>query len=148
MDKLQAVEDKPETVKDKPQAAKDNPQNAEDKPQAESQPATTVGTGPAQMNAEIMPSFVDEAVRVTPDGYIYADGTPLKASLQEFYPLMEMGQVTAEEVRNAIACKGYFPADTPLENLPDDFIRGVLIGAWEQVKAMVEDMRDDADLPF
>ena len=76
------------------------------------------------------------------------DGNPLKDALQEFYPLMEMDGITADEVRDAVAQRGYFPADTPLANLPDDFIRGVLIGAWEQVKAMIEETRANGDLPF
>ena len=100
---------------------------------------------PAQSGAE-KPCVADPDVIVTDNGYVYkADGRRLKDALQEFYPLMETGGVTVEEVRKAIAAKGYFPADTPLENLPDDFIRGCLIGAWEQVKDMIEDSRD---LPF
>ena len=91
----------------------------------------------------------DETVTVTPDGrFIGLDGNPLKDALQEFYPLMEMDGITADEVRDAVAQRGYFPADTPLANLPDDFIRGVLIGAWEQVKAMIEETRANGDLPF
>ena len=36
-------------------------------------------------------------------------------------------------VQAAFAARGYFPEQTPLENLPADFIQGVLVGAWAQV---------------
>lgn len=116
-----------------------------DAPTADNASNTGNSPPPAQSGAE-KPCVADPDVIVTDNGYVYkADGRRLKDALQEFYPLMETGGVTVEEVRDAIAAKGYFPADTPLENLPDDFIRGCLIGAWEQVKDMIEDSRD---LPF
>ena len=34
------------------------------------------------------------------------------------------------EVKAAVAAKGYFPEDMPIEDYPDGFIKGVLIGAW------------------
>ncbi|MBQ9346295.1 MAG: ATP-binding protein, partial [Oscillibacter sp.] len=89
----------------------------------------------------------DETVTFDPDrGYIGLDGRPLKDALQEFYALMEADHVALAEVQAAIARKGYFPEGTPLGNMPDDFIHGVLIGAWEKVKAVVEEIR--GELPF
>ena len=116
-----------------------------DAPAADNAFNTENNPPPAQSGAE-KPCVADPDVIVTDNGYAYkADGRRLKDSLQEFYPLMEADNIIVEEVQSAIAAKGYFPENTPLENLPDDFIRGCLIGAWEQVKAMIEDSRD---LPF
>lgn len=50
------------------------------------------------------------------------------------------------EVKGAVAAKGYFPEDMPIEDYPDDFIKGVLIGAWGQVHEWIEKNR--APLPF
>lgn len=59
--------------------------------------------------------------------------------------LMKQNGVAVHEVQAAVAAKGYFPEQTPLENLPDDFIRGVLIGAWRQVHQWIT---DNKPLPF
>ena len=59
--------------------------------------------------------------------------------------LMRQNQVSEEEIRLAVSQKGYFPFDMPIGNYPEDFIRGVLIGAWEQVYDMIISNRD---LPF
>ena len=42
--------------------------------------------------------------------------------------------------------RGYFPLDTPFQNYPADFVQGVMIGAWPQVKAMV--IQNRANQPF
>ena len=59
--------------------------------------------------------------------------------------LMITNGVTEEEIRLAVSQKGYFPLDTPIENYPPDFIKGVLIGAWQQV---YEKIWNNRDLPF
>ena len=59
--------------------------------------------------------------------------------------LMRQNQVSEEEIRLAVSQRGYFPFDMPLGNYPEDFIKGVLIGAWEQVYDMIINNRD---LPF
>ena len=59
--------------------------------------------------------------------------------------LMRQNQVSEEEIRLAVSQRGYFPFDMPLGNYPEDFIKGVLIGAWEQVYNMILNNRD---LPF
>ena len=54
-------------------------------------------------------------------------------ALKKLYDLMGAHDVTRQQIQGVVADKGYFPADTPVENYPPDFIEGVLIGAWEQV---------------
>ena len=58
---------------------------------------------------------------------------PSDAALKKLYDLMGAHDVTRQQIQGVVADKGYFPADTPVENYPPDFIEGVLIGAWEQV---------------
>ena len=111
------------------------------RPEAEP-PAAVTGQGVTAVNA-------DPSVGRNQNGrYIDSAGQPLKQALQDFYPLMEMDGITVSEVQAVIAKRGYFPANTPLANLPDDFIQGVLIDAWGQVKAVIEEMRAADDLPF
>lgn len=57
--------------------------------------------------------------------------------LQKVYDLMKQEHITEEQIRKAVAIKGYFPEDMPMENYPSDFIDGVLIGAWEQIKTFI-----------
>ena len=59
--------------------------------------------------------------------------------------LMAEGNVTEQEIRQAVASKGYFPIDTPIPNYGMDFINGCLVGAWQQVFAIIQELRE---LPF
>ncbi|HHV42083.1 MAG TPA: ATP-binding protein [Clostridiaceae bacterium] len=60
--------------------------------------------------------------------------------------LMQINNVTPEEIEFVVSEKGYYPAGTPIANYDDGFINGVLIGAWNQVFEMIEKMR--TELPF
>ncbi len=60
--------------------------------------------------------------------------------------LMLTNEVTIEEIQQAVASRGYYPQNTPIQNYDQNFIDGVLIGAWGQVFQMIKDFRDD--LPF
>lgn len=55
------------------------------------------------------------------------------AALRALHDLMQANDVLEYEVQAAFGARGYFPEDTPLTNLPADFIQGVLVGAWKQV---------------
>ena len=57
--------------------------------------------------------------------------------LQKVYDLMKQEHITEEQIRKAVAMKGYFPEDMPMKDYPADFIDGVIIGAWEQIKAFI-----------
>lgn len=62
--------------------------------------------------------------------------------------LMEANHVDEWELQNVVAARGYFPDDMPVRDYPEDFINGVLIGAWGQVFAMIENMRKTQEVPF
>lgn len=59
--------------------------------------------------------------------------------IQQLYDLMKPENVTVEEIQSVVADKGYYPKDTPIENYDNEFISGVLIGAWTQVFSAIEE---------
>ena len=66
-------------------------------------------------------------------------------ALKALRDLMKANGVDDYQVQAAFAARGYFPEQTPLENLPADFIQGVLVGAWAQVYNWI---KDNDTLPF
>lgn len=53
--------------------------------------------------------------------------------------LMIAGAISEDDVEWAVAQKGYFPAGMKIWEYPPDFVDGVLIGAWAQVKQVILD---------
>ena len=41
--------------------------------------------------------------------------------------------------------KGYFPPNMKISDYPDDFIDGVLVGAWDQIKSFI---KENMKVPF
>lgn len=66
-------------------------------------------------------------------------------ALKALRDLMNANGVNDYQVQAAFAARGYFPEQTPLENLPADFVQGVLVGAWAQVYNWI---KANAPLPF
>lgn len=64
------------------------------------------------------------------------DGIPPKLA-----DLMKANNVTPEEIRSAVASRGYFPKDTPIANYPEDFVEGCLVAAWPQVFQIIANER-------
>ena len=62
--------------------------------------------------------------------------------------LMAAKGVTESELRHTVAYRGYFPADMPVKDYPQDFVDACLIGAFDQVYQMICEMRSNDDLPF
>lgn len=60
---------------------------------------------------------------------------------------MEQNFVTEDEIRSVVAQKGYYPFDMAVEDYDKAFIDGVLVAAWPQVLAMIEENRKD-EIPF
>ena len=52
--------------------------------------------------------------------------------------LMVPNEITEAEIQAIVAKKGYYPADTPIENYDPNFVSGVLVGAWTQVFSAIE----------
>ena len=62
--------------------------------------------------------------------------------------LMEVNLVSEEEIQKVVANKGYFPIDTPISNYPEEFVNGVLVGAWQQVYKCIRELRESYVTPF
>lgn len=62
--------------------------------------------------------------------------------------LMSENSVTYDEIQFVVTQRGYYPSGTPVENYDPEFISGVLIGAWAQVFAMIEENRKKENIPF
>lgn len=67
---------------------------------------------------------------------------------KELQDLMYPYLASEEEVMEAVYQRGYFPRGTPFQNLPWEFVQGVLIGAWPQVMKVIQEMRSHYDIPF
>ena len=51
--------------------------------------------------------------------------------------------VKEDEIREAVHKNGYFPLDTKIADYPEDFINGVLVGAWDQVFNLIKEIRKE-----
>lgn len=63
----------------------------------------------------------------------------------ELIELMSKNNITVTQIQAAVAHKGYYPIDTPIEKYDKEFIDGVLIGAWPQVLTIIKQLDK---LPF
>lgn len=62
--------------------------------------------------------------------------------------LMQKDNVTRNELQAVVGMRGYFPAKTPIENYPADFVNDCLVAAWDTVFGMVEELRNPLNVPF
>jgi len=77
-----------------------------------------------------------------PDGIPDAQRKALEALDQLYTPR----GIRPDEIQHAVHQRGYFPESVPIDAYPTDFINGVLIAAFEQVAAMIEN--DPDRVPF
>lgn len=112
----------------------------DDRPKLQQTIDEVLGEMPKFTPVETAP-VVDAVAKIPEEPEIDYKGVP--AALKD---LMKQDGITPFEVKAAVASRGYFPLNTPFENYPQDFVQGVLIGAWSQVKNMV--LKNREDLPF
>lgn len=97
----------------------------------------------AQNQGNVIPQN-DKVEELSPIMEAAADNAPLpynKPWPKALDDLMNAHLVSEDEIRKAVAFRGYFPFETPISNYPQDFINGVLIGAWPQVFEIIESLR-------
>jgi len=58
--------------------------------------------------------------------------------------LMKRDGVSEREVQLAVHRRGYYPADTPIENYDPQFVAGKLVAYWDAVKELVNEVRKEA----
>lgn len=120
--------------------------------QAPQTPPPTVATPPVQnvsgtQPAEQAPGQATGGEALTqghqpPDGQSGLDPN-IPRSLRD---LMLNHQVSELEIQLVVSQKGYYPVDTPITNYDPGFVEGVLVAAWPQVFAMIQETR--ASYPF
>lgn len=117
------------------QIAKCIPNGAAPEPVPEPEPA------PAAKQEPVPPKPVTPAALAPKKP---APQTKHEALLGKVRALMAQAEMPERTVTESIAKKGYFPKDMPIDEYPDGFIEGVLIGAWDQIVKFIEDER----IPF
>lgn len=60
---------------------------------------------------------------------------------QSLADLMSASGITEQQIRAAVATKGYFPEDMPISAYPEDFVSGVLVGAWKQIVDFINEQK-------
>lgn len=60
---------------------------------------------------------------------------------QALADLMAANDVTAQDIQQAVAYKGYFPADMPIANYPEDFVMGCLVAAFPQMLQVINQLK-------
>ena len=55
--------------------------------------------------------------------------------------LMAANNVTPQDIQQAVAYKGYFPADMPIADYPEDFVMGCLVAAFPQMLQVINQLK-------
>lgn len=62
--------------------------------------------------------------------------------------LMEADGICEWDIQMAIQAKGYYPADTLIENMDPEFVTGWIIGYWPKVKELIAEIKKNEYIPF
>ena len=65
-------------------------------------------------------------------------------ALKRLEKLMKADNISVRDIQEAVGERGYFPKDMLLTKYPIDFIENNLIAAWDQVKELVLQLRNEA----
>lgn len=63
------------------------------------------------------------------------ENTGIPPALQQ---LMDAAGVTEEQISDAVAARGYYPAGMKIKDYHPDFVQGCLVGAWDSVLEMIK----------
>ena len=70
--------------------------------------------------------------------FVMEESNPLPEGIPKaLAELMAADHVTPEQLQQAVASKGYYPANTPIENYDPQFISGCLVACWDSVKQLI-----------
>lgn len=114
---------------------------------------------PTPPPAEKIPEqLVQQTMDLTPPANEGSVGEAFTGKMSDFEPdtripkalrdLMISNNVNEWDVQRVVEARGYFPGDMPVYDYPKDFIEGVLVGAWDQVYAMIKEMNEKEAIPF
>lgn len=97
---------------------------------------------PAAMEEEPEAKAAGPAPTVSP---YFSDPDKLPKALRD---LMEADGICEWDIQQAILAKGYYPADTLIENMDPEFVTGWIIGYWPKVKELIAEIKKNEFVPF
>lgn len=78
----------------------------------------------------------------TPPAPAPSTSAPVQPGIpQSLADLMAASGITEQQIRAAVAMKGYFPEDMSISAYPEDFVSGVLVGAWKQIVDFINEQK-------
>lgn len=125
----------------------------------EGKPAADMSPQPAKSNPESTKKKEAPQQSVPPDGEqmtLPFQEDQAKSSVDPNIPkalrdLMIANHVDEWDIQNVVAARGYFTADVPVANYDryePGFTEGCLVAAWDQVYAMIKEMKEKESIPF
>lgn len=119
-------------------------------PQPQTQPPvnqpSAANTAPSAPSSAVQqqpypPAQPVTAPTVPPADIAIPEGVP-----KELADLMRQNEVTPKMIQDAVAQKGWYPADTPIEKYSPEFVNGALIAGWPNLYQLIMEMT--GTLPF
>lgn len=102
---------------------------------------------PVQQTMDLTPQTAAPAAEESFTGKA-SDSDPDARIPKALRDLMMNNHVDEWDIQRVVEARGYFPGDMPVYEYPQDFIEGVLVGAWNQVFAMIKEMKEKEAIPF
>ena len=82
---------------------------------------------------------VELALRMNPDMELAAFFTRrAPETLKTLQGWMDQANIKPEMIQTLVAQKGHFPADKPIDQYPEKFVRGWLMHNWSQVVTTIQ----------
>ncbi|WP_337556529.1 AAA family ATPase, partial [Acidaminococcus intestini] len=66
-----------------------------------------------------------------------AAADPKQAVIKQVFDLLKTEGMTETDVRRAVAARGYYPEETSIMDYDIEFLKGVILGAWPQLKSFI-----------
>lgn len=92
-------------------------------------------------NSELMCPAPQDDISTPANDTAPAPSTPAPGVPKALADLMAASGITEQQIRAAVAIKGYFPEDMPISAYPEDFVSGVLVGAWKQIEEFINEQK-------
>lgn len=108
-------------------------------PASSAPPAATAS--PSLPNLLDFEEITDEAEESAAAPAPHADVDSMEEIPKALIDLMKENNVSPEEIRWAVADRGYYPEATPIANYDPQFVEGVLVNAWPQVFQLILENR-------
>lgn len=109
-------------------------------PQATEQPRDTNIPATAETPVD-NPETAQETQSAIPEPNFDREPIDYTGIPKNLVDLMKANNVIPAEIMAATESKGYYPTGTPIQNYDPGYIDGVLVAAWSQVFAMIQEIR-------